>query len=419
MTVGWRRRGVLLCPWALAAFALPAVSGAQPVNGPVPAPAAPEVEPAAVSMRPGFGITLRTRDGRFSLNLRSRVQVRETVVLPPTGPATNELSIRTLRLSLGGNIVSPEVQYYVQLAFANADYEVGGSASPLYDAWVQWTGLRDLNLRVGQFFVPFDRARTTVESSLQHVDRSTVVGEFNLDRDVGVELSSRDLFGLGGRLGYALGVFSGEGRNHAGAAPGFLYVARVQVSPFGAFDDNVEADLERLSRPRLAVGAAGAYNEATIRQRSTLGTQLTLGPFDYFHAAADVHFKWSGLSVLAEVLYRHATSSHHDAPPPTNPTMTRAPSEWSRSGWGYMAQAGYAFNAHFELAARYGQMFAESDTDPTLIQTVGSAGHELGGTVSWYIQGHAYKVQADYFAFFGDAVGSARQQVRLQLQASF
>ncbi len=394
-------------PFALLVSALPSLAGAQ-----TPATAAADAPNATVSVRPGQGVTVRGSDGRFALTLRSRVQVRETLVLPPTGDATNDLSVRTVRLMLGGHVFRPEVQVYLQLAFASADYEPGGSASPVYDAWVQWTGLRDLNLRVGQFFVPFDRARTTLESSLQGIDRAASVGEFNLDRDVGVELSSRDLFGLGGRLGYALGVFSGEGRNRASATPGFLYVARLQVMPFGGFDDNVEADLSRLDRPRLAVGLAGAYNQATVHQRSTVGTLLTLGAFDYLHAAVDLHFKWRGLSVLAEGIYRHGTTARHD---PSQPSGT---AEWSRSGWGLLAQAGFAFTRHFELSARYGQVGYESDTDPALINAVRTAGHELGGTASWYFEGHPFKLQADYLVFFGDDPGAARQQVRLQLQAS-
>ena len=63
---------------------------------------------------------------------------------------------------------------------------------------------------------------------------------------------------LGGWLGYSLGLFSGQGKNRFAAekAPGFLYLARVAVRPFGAFDEEQEGDLARLDRPRLAVGAA-------------------------------------------------------------------------------------------------------------------------------------------------------------------
>src|SRR5205085_2142840 len=130
--------------------------------------------------------------------------------------------------------------------------------------YLEYVGVRDANLKVGQFFVPFDRARTIRESALQFADRQQVVKELTLDRDIGVAVSSNDLFGLNGWLGYALYVGTGEGKNQFGPrAPWPLVSARVVVRPFGNFDDDQEADLSREWRPRLAIGIAGAYNHET------------------------------------------------------------------------------------------------------------------------------------------------------------
>lgn len=388
-----------------AALALaPAALLAQPV-APQPPPAAPER--FTVDGRLGSGVTLTLRDPSLSLTVSSRAQFRGTVTAPATGAAQTDLSVRTLRLIVSGHAFSTDVRYYVQLALAPQDFEQG-SASPLFDAWAQFTQLRDLQVRVGQFFVPFDRARTVREAALQFVDRQQVVRELSLDRDAGVELSSRDLFGLGGRLQYALGVFSGEGRNRAGGEAGFLYVARLQVSPFGAFDDNVEGDLERRSVPRLAIGVAGAYNQASTRAQSTLGATLTHGAFDYYHAAADLHFKWRGLSLLAEGLWRGASDASH---------VDGAVTEWSRGGYGYLVQAGVMLGARFEAVARWDQLAAVTVTDPALRTTVTTLGHEVGAGLNWYVgASHAYKVQADWQANFGDDFGAARHVARVQLQ---
>jgi hypothetical protein len=373
-------------------------------------PAAPPPN-VTVDGRPGSGVTVTLRNPSVSLALSSRVQVRATLTVPPEGDAQTDISVRTLRVILSGHAFSPDVRYYLQLALASQDYEQG-SSSPLFDVWVAWTRLRDLQLRVGQFFVPFDRARTIREATLQFVDRQLVVGELNLDRDVGVELSSRDLFGLGGRLHYNLGVFSGEGRNRAGGEAGFLYVARVQVNPLGAFDDcNIEGDLERRRTPRLALGVAGAYNQATVRQRSTLGATFTHGAYDYLHAAADLHFKWYGVSLLAEWLYRYSSVAHHDYTANGN-----TQSEWSRSGWGYLVQAGVMLGAHVELVGRWGQLRTTGETDPELVRAVAAQGNEVAAGVNWYVAGHPYKLQADWQATFGDDFGRARHLARLQVQ---
>lgn len=213
---------------------------------------------AVASIAPGRGITVRARDDSASMTLRARMQLRDTVAM--NGDTTNELGVKTARLVAHGHLLSTDLRYYLQLAFGPGDFEAG-SSSPIYDAYLEWALHRDLQIRAGQYFVPFDRARTIREFALQFVDRPQLVSEFNLDRDVGLTLMSPDLFGLGGRLGYAVGVFAGAGKNRLGGEPaGFLFVARLSYRPFGAFDDDSEGDLERLPRPRLAVGLAGAYN---------------------------------------------------------------------------------------------------------------------------------------------------------------
>jgi hypothetical protein len=216
-------------------------------------------------------------------------------------------------------------------------------------------------------------------------------------------------------LGYHLGVFGGEGRNKfGGAEPGFLYVARVVVRPFGAFDDDQEADIERLPKPRLAIGIAGAYNQATNRQRSTVGGTYTLGTFDYQHAAADLVFKYSGLSVLGEVLYRRGSPGSR-----AGEVEGEQVTEWSRTGFGYMAQVGAMLTKHVEVAGRWDHLIAIGETDPALVKQVDAQGHELGGGLSYYVNGHLLKVQADYAYQFGSDVGAGTHLARVQLDASF
>jgi hypothetical protein len=271
---------------------------------------------------------------------------------------TNEINIKTMRLMLVGQALVPELQYLVQLAFGSNDFEKD-NASPLVEAYVEYTGWRDLNVRVGQLFVPFDRARTIREFALRLVDRPQVVQELTLDRDVGIMLSSSDLFGRR-VLGYNLFVGGGEGRNRfGGQAQGPLGVLRLTLRPFGPFDDDFEGDLERLPRPRLAISVAGAYNYQTNREKSTYGKTLTLGTLDYTHGAADVVFKYAGFSLLTEVLVRRARQAHLD-----DEVDGAAVREWSRSGWSYLVQAGMMVSRRVEIAARWDHLVALTGTGP-------------------------------------------------------
>lgn len=456
----------------------PAITVADAPVEATPEPA-PEVTPAAApvadasgvtfTLDPGRGMTLRAGDD-FSLTLLSRIQMRNTVAIgdddadPDGNPeVSNELQIRTLRLWLRGHILDPDVRYGIQLAFGSGDFETlrttsrgatdatssTTNPSPIFDAYVDLTELRDLSVRIGQFFVPFDRARTIREFALQSVDRAEVIRELTLDRDVGVTFYSNDLFGLGGILGYQLGIFGGDGRNRFGARdPGFLYVARAMVRPMGTFDDDQEGDLLHTAEPRLLVGAGFAFNHQTDRRRSTTGDPydtyasalnvsldggaaqpLPSVTFDQVHAEADLVLKWRGLYVLGEVLYRQATTPSHTiafdretGTPPMTTTVTGT--VYARDAWGWLAQASYATSTlldlfQLEVWGRYEQTVTIGATDPDLIATVNARGHGVAGGLNFYFHGHMLKAQLDWSHSFGDDFGRGPHVVRLQLDVSF
>lgn len=391
---------------ALAQTPAPETAATRPLEAPPPPPPPGAPQPVSGSVSLGRGVTFRSEDERYALTIRGRIQARFTLAEQPEAPQT-EFQIRRMRLELMGNVFSRDLQYYVHLGFAGADNEPD-LRLPLRDAYFTWTALRDLNVRAGQMKVPFGRQRVASSSALQFVDRANAVAEFNLDRDVGVSLRSGDLFGLGGRLAYQLGVFNGDGRNRLSETEGLLWVARLQVAPFGEYDDLVEGDLARLATPRLALGGAVAYNQNTRRARSTFGDSYQRG-FDYVHANVDLAFKWRGFSLQAEWLYRRAGEDSHELTGGTTPTR-----EYSRSGWGYYVQAGLFLTRRMELAARWGEIHPSDGTDPNLRRN-----RELGGALSWYFQRHDLKLQADYFYLAGEDFSDGRHQARLQAQVYF
>lgn len=425
-----------------------------------------EPEPSSgpdFTLDPGRGFTVSAGDA-FSLTVLSRIQLRSSITITgddadPDGDLElgNDTQIRTLRLWLRGSVLDPHVRYGIQLAFGGNDFETlrvttrGAMAdttaattnpSPIFDAFLELTHLRDLSVRFGQFFVPFDRARTIREFALQSVDRAEVIRELTLDRDVGIAVYSNDLFGWGGRLGYQLGVFGGDGRNRFGThEPGFLYVARVSVRPMGSFDEDVEGDLVHTAEPRLMIGGAFAFNHQTDRRRSTYGdpyeiysglnVSLDGGPaqprsavtFDTLHAAADLAFKWQGFYLLSEVVWRQATTPSHVVTFERDATTVTS-TLFSRDAWGYLVQVSYATTTLadlFQLEAwgRFEQMVPIGPTDPELIANVNARGHGVAGGINFYFNGHQLKAQLDWTHSFGDDFGRGPHTVRLQLDASF
>lgn len=393
-------------PLAVADGGITAAADAAPSVEPQassPAPAAAAV-PATlsqpgVSLKAAFGEGATVQAGDFKLNVRARVQVRG---LELTEPRTEELFIRRARVNM--KATWRDVSFVMQLGFAQNDLEAD-APNPLRDAYISWSRFRDLNVRVGQMKVPFDRQRITSSSSLQLADRSIVVLELNLDRDVGLQVFSDDLFGWHGRLGYSLAVMGGDGRNRLGKSVGWLFAGRLSFRPFGAFDEASEGDLQRESRVRLAIGLAAARNNNTLRDKSTFGATYTLGGFNYTHAAADVQLKAYGFSLLSQVLYRQADQSEHTAD-----VGGTSVTEKARSAYGWFVQAGYCLPYDFEVVGRYGDLVP--------LNGAFKRSKEMGGGLNWYPHGHDLKVQLDYFYLLTEAATPAHQ-VRLQVQLFF
>jgi hypothetical protein len=358
----------------------------------------------------GKGATIRSSDDRFSLNVRGRIQARGTLTETPDdekAPVTG-FQVRRMRIVFQGNALGPELTYYIQLAFSNLDME-SDLRSPLRDAYFTWTIARDASLRVGQMKVPYGRQRVVSSSALQMVDRSIVTGEFNLDRDVGLHLFSKDLFGLGGRLGYSLALFGGDGRNRVAERFGLLYSARVQVTPMGSFEDQVEADIKREAKPKLAIAASLAYNQNTNRPRSTFDAPYRGVHFDYLHVGADVLLKWRGLSVSGEYFYRRADKDQRRALIDEVPTA-----QYSRSGWGAFGTVGQMVIDGLEVLVRYGYQKPLMGAEQGVPER-----HELGGGLSYYFREHNLKVQTDYFYLPTGGFERGNHEVRLQAQVYY
>ncbi len=412
-----RRRVMRRGPMVVAAVLLSTSSaaGAEPA-----APAKPK-PPVEITGAPGSGLTVSVGDV-FSLNVRSRIQIRYQLNIPPaddTGERDVQqiVNIGTARLWFSGHVYRPELTYMIQLAIAGRDYR-DSATSPIFDAFVDWKIHRDFNVRAGQFFVPFDRLRTVREWALQMADRPVPVGELTLDRDTGITLYSDTFLGKESPVAWRLSAFGGGGTNLSNARPpGALLVGRLELRPLGKIDDDVEGDIERRKRPGVALGGAFAANFNTNRLRSTTGATFAGGTTDYLHAAADLVFKWRGFALQAEYLWKRASndrilSTDEDGSPRT---------EYTRSAQGSVFQASYAFDPPFEIVGRFSRLYTIGATDPKLISEVASRGQELGVGLNYYFNKHRMKLQADWITRLPHDFDfeAASHVTHLQLDATF
>ncbi|MCC6809786.1 MAG: hypothetical protein IT381_20320 [Deltaproteobacteria bacterium] len=372
-------------------------------------PAAP-TKPPLVSASFGHGIVFSLGKEIFELKLRARIQVRFSHVEPGRGSTAtkiDEFMIRRARIFMEG-VFLKDFKLRMQLGLAPRDME-SDAPNPLRDAQISYTRLRDLSIRLGQGKVQFDRHRMTSSARIIFPERADVMTELTLDRDIGAEIYSDDLFGAGGRFAYAFGVWGGDGRNRFAPNAGLLYSLRLQISPFGSFDD-AEGDHTRERRLRMAIGLAGARNNATIRTLSTTGAFYRLpGGFSHWHATADVVVKVAGFYFLGAWFLRVADEGARSG----NLHGVRV-TEYSRSATGMLAQAAMMTCEYFELIARYGYLHPLGSGDPAL-----KVMHQFAGGMNFYTgASHNLKLTVDY-DFAGDERLVGRHTVRLQAQMYF
>lgn len=413
--------------------------------GPMLPPPAPE--PAAsepsVEWKPGKGLTVKSADGNFSLKTALRFQFLDEWNVPAAADAEarHYFILRRIRLTFSGNVFSKDIKYRLDLGLGVAEMGYEGvpvenksgstspvdengqavtlitsrdvlSQGPIQDAYLEFTQLRDLNLRVGQAKIPYGLERLTSDGALQVVDRSITSSEFNFERDIGVELRSDDFLGVD-KLRYNLGVYSGEGRNATtksigGGDLGLLYVARLELHPLGVFDAYEATDLARSSDAKLAFGLNYAFAQLDATSHAanqTLG-RLYGAPGD--DAVVDYNTHNFTVDARVQVMGFSAMTAFHYRNVPTIPA--------ARSGIGWTLQAGYLVSAEapLEIAGQFAMVRPTDEATSSIDEY-----NELGGGLNYYFYGQGLKLQGEYVHRWEHGYAEqADNRVRIQLQAA-
>ncbi|MEM7158911.1 MAG: porin [Myxococcota bacterium] len=375
-----------------------------------------------MTYKPGTGLVIKSKDGRFSMAPRLRAQLLYTVEndnAAESDPVTQGLQFRRARLQFKGHFFNEHNKFKTEFAFSPRDQSFNGTPrrTPILDWYFDFDYLKSLTLRVGQYKVPFSRQRVISSGDLELVDRALAQGEFNVDRDIGFDIRSKDFLGWG-KLRYYAGVWMGEGRDYRDMDTfEFMYIGRVEVLPFGMFTDYKEADFERTTKPRLSLGAAYAFVDAGKRNRGILGSVPTDGgTTDTHNVTGDFMFKIAGVSLSGEAYWRQGRRTFGDLTVVDDAgNEVAAEQELPRNGLGWYAQAGYLIpRIPFQIAGRYSQIRRSDEATSSLTDR-----DEVGGGVSWYFGRHPLKLQLDYFRLWDEDISEGTDRIRLQLQAAF
>lgn len=336
----------------------------------------------------GKGISMVAADSSFSMKFSMRFQTLFTAetLADDFEEIETKMLIRRSRLKFDGFAFSPKLNYKVELGLTNRDIggiiaETNNAPNIILDAVLKWKPVKGIGIWFGQTKLPGNRERVISSQALQFVDRSELNSEYNIDRDIGVQLHHE--FKLGEVVIRDIySVSMGEGRNITkNNRGGFDYTGRVEVLPFGKFTnkgDYFSSDLAREETPKLSVAATYDYNDDAARAQGQLGKFIN-GDRDLSTIFADMMFKYRGISVMAE--YANKQTS--------NPVVSdgKTPGKYI-VGTGLNVQGGYLFKNNIEVAARYTHIdFDEEIGENTAYY------YTLG--VSKYFVGHSLKIQSD------------------------
>ena len=242
------------------------------------------VDRGDIGFRPGKGVEINSADDDFQLRIRVRVQMLYTVVHGDPGPKEadepdenlNDFRLRRARFVFQGHAFGKHNQFKLEIDPLRRDNVV-------LDYYLDFTKNRDIQVRVGQYKISSNRQRVISSGNLQMVDRSRINAEFSLDRDMGIDIRSRDFLGKN-KMRYVLGVSTGNGLNNPQFTDfAMVYLARVEYLPLGIFRDYSEVDFAR-TKPRLAIGATYSFFDNAFRDRGMIGLPFSDG------GSADYHF---------------------------------------------------------------------------------------------------------------------------------
>jgi len=371
---------------------------------------------------PKFGkglFNLVGKDSTWTMKVSARMQFLATNAWDMDangdfGKAKSTFLVRRARLKFSGFAYSPKLTYKLELGLSNKD--IGGASeytnnAPRYilDAVVKWNFYKNFSLWAGQTKLPGNRERVISSANLQFVDRSKLNSNFNIDRDLGLQL--RHHFNLSDKflVRDMFSISQGEGRNiTTGNLGGHQYTARVEVLPFGEFKgkgDYIGSDLKREESPKLALGATYNLNDKAVKDKGSQGSYMLNDSEEGFYEAnvntvfVDAMFKYKGISFMGEYANRDANeaiATDIDGTP-TGKVV--------KKGNSVNAQVGYLFKSNWEVAGRYTTVKFNGAGYATNYYTLG---------MSKYIVGHKLKVQSDIT--YSDVTGSKSGGLEYRLQ---
>jgi len=378
------------------------------------------------------GFRLETHDGNWQTNLKWRAQLRYT---SPTHTDPRDIEdfesdkqssfdARRLRMNIGGHGFKPWLKYYFQVDLQPAS-SVSNSSSSTNVRLIDWRITLDkyeaLTLRLGQWKLEYNRERYDSSGRQQFVERSIVNRIFNIDRQVGAQLSGRLFSGTPADMRYYAGIFNGEGRATRNDDESLMYMGRVQWNFLGRDLKWRQTDVEHTEKPTGSLSFSTASHDGRCTRWSSSGcgkldgflspSDAIKGQYEVEQYAQGFAFKWRGFSVQEEFHWKTIDDT-------VNNTSSDLKGAYLQSGY-FFHNLLPAIPKELELAARYAFVEEPNATDIS----IENKREEVTVAANWFIAGHNNKITADYsYLTLEDGVANrelSENRFRVQWDISF
>lgn len=320
-------------------------------------------------------------DGRFPGTITTKVKDR--------------FRLRRARITLSGDFAE-QFDFKLEGEFEQADgINAGRTDFSATDAWVNWHGFPEANLKLGQFKAPFGLEQLTSDTKLFTIERSQVTEALTPERQIGIQIwgkpfadswpDQKDL------LTYSAGVFNGNGRNTTTNDNNeYMYVARLESQLFAGKLAGQDTSLKVGGNYLTSRDAAGT----NVSQVGNLfvGTDGSLSPFVLPSAGereaygVDASFHLGPFDLIGEYIHERIEPRVVGGPPPTFAAFDSS---------GYYITAGYfVIPKKLQLVAKW------ESFDPG--QVANDNLHSITGGVNYYIHGDDLKLMAGYIHTWSD-----------------
>ncbi len=319
-------------------------------------------------------------DGDKFLEVGARIQLQYRVDKPETGPTTDDIFFRRLRVRVAGTAHKDWLgQVEWDMGKASGENELA-----LKETWMMYRGWKNMQLRIGNSSFPFSREYMTPYTKQQLVER-TFVGDVNFgtpDKNAGLHLRGNNsdkkiTYRASAAIGSVLSDstrlrFDTPVNETIGYVDGYMIGGRVDYHPLG-FVKFQQGDFSGKTRFTVGVSAYSWNNDSDktvdINDVDSITAFEISAAFRSHGFSVDVqHNNFDAETVdttLTSGIYRNGSTTLNNS----------------------AIEGGYMFNNKIELVAGYQTQDADNYATNWTRTSVGA---------NWFIQGNDIKVQLTY-----------------------